>query len=144
MFSRTRQMLVPSLVGSVAVLTFGCSSSPSVSQPPAQSVVLSTCVTSSKVPSITLSDMTPAPTVKVPAGSAIVVLVPPWGAFHDTDVEVADGTVLKEQCSVSLSDHSRRTILTALRPGATRLTATITPPTEAMMPAWQGIVTVVH
>lgn len=105
-------------------------------------MVLSTCRTSSEVPTITLSDMTPVPSVKVSAGSSLVVLVPPYGSFHDTEVQLTDGTVLKEQCSISLADHSRRTFLTALRPGTAHLSATITPPTEAMMPGWEGIVTV--
>jgi len=138
--SRLHRILVPSLVGSVALLGYGCSS---------QSVVLSSCLTASKAPTITLKDIIPAPRIRVPVGTALVVLEPPYW-LRDTEVQVTDGKVLKEQCSVSLSNHGRRTIFTALRPGTSGLSATITPPQpfspgwDLNMPGWLGTVIVVH
>jgi hypothetical protein len=83
--------------------------------------------------------------ISVPVGAHLVVLIPPAapaGTEEDTDVTIADELIVNEQCSVSLPNHTRRTILTAVHPGTTALSATIAPPTETLMPAWSGTVIV--
>ena len=91
---------------------------------------------------ITLSDMSPRPTVTVPVGELLVVMVPSWGWGDATDVSIGNSTALSEQCSVLLPDHGRRTILLVLAAGQSTLSATVTPPSDAAMPAWLGTVVV--
>jgi hypothetical protein len=91
-------------------------------------------------PSIILSGMSPSPKVTVLVGARIVVLVPRWSWGDATDVHVGNSMILSEECSILLPDHDRRTILLALGPGRSSLSATVTPGSEAMMPAWLGTV----
>jgi len=59
-----------------------------------------------------------------------------------TDVHPARHGILREQCTVLLPGHGRRTILLAARPGSTRLGATVHRASNLMMPAWGGTVIV--
>jgi len=92
--------------------------------------------------SITLSDMSPSPKVTVPVGARIVVLVPRWSWGDPTDVHVGNSRILSEECSILLADRGRRTILLAFGPGRSSLSATVTPGSDLMMPAWLGTVVV--
>lgn len=73
-----------------------------------------------------------------------------WGAATDVTfnsgevlpVKVTDLAALNERCTTSLADAGRRTILVAQSPGQVGLFASITPPTQAAMPAWNGEVIV--
>jgi len=91
---------------------------------------------------ITLADRLPAPVVTVPLGAHIVVTVPRWGTGAATDVDVARGGILREECTVLLPDRGRRTIFLAARPGSTRISATVEPASNLFMPAWMGEVIV--
>lgn len=93
-------------------------------------------------PSITLSDISPTPTVVVRVGQELLVKVPPWHFGNATTVAVEHPSLFQVQCSVLLPDRGRTTVLLALGAGESRLSATITPPTEALMPAWVGTVNV--
>lgn len=93
-------------------------------------------------PSITLSDMTPIPAITVSVNSTLVALVPPWPDESATDVHVVNPSVLSQTCTVLLPNGGRRTALYALAAGQTLITATVTPPTDTMMPAWEAMVTV--
>jgi len=81
--------------------------------------------------------------VTVKAGSFVVVVVPPWSWGRATQVHVARSGLLREVCSVQLSNHGRRSIYVARAPGASYLGATVRPPSNLMMPAWGGKV-IVH
>jgi hypothetical protein len=105
----------------------------------------SSCSLSAGSPSLTLSDMSPAPGVTVPVGARIVVSIPSAaqaGPEEDTDVHIVNDLAVKEECSVSLPNHGRRTILLAISPGTSGLSATITPSTDTAMPEWLGTVDV--
>lgn len=91
---------------------------------------------------ITLTDTSPAPMVTVPPGGHLAVTVPRWGWGTATDVHPASAGILREQCTVLLPGHGRRTIFLAARPGSTRLSATVQPASKLMMPAWGGKVIV--
>jgi hypothetical protein len=102
-----------------------------------------TCNPGSQTVSLTLSDMSPSPQVSLRAGDVLVVEIPPAAyGEEDTDVYISDAHVLAKRCSVLLEDRGRRALLVALAPGQSGLYATVTPPTQAMMPAWMGEVTV--
>jgi hypothetical protein len=111
------------------------------------------CSLPSGTPSITLSDTFPVPTITVPVGTSFTVVVPPGGetatevTFNSGDVlpvKVTDLAALKQRCTTSLADTGRRTVLVAQSPGQVGLYATITPPTQAAMPAWNGEVIVTN
>ena len=87
---------------------------------------------------ITLTDTSPTPKVSVPPGGHLVVTVPRRGQGTATDVHPARHGILREQCTVLLPGHGRRTIFLAARPGSTRLGATVQPASNLMMPAWGG------
>ncbi|HLX51225.1 MAG TPA: hypothetical protein VKS82_23115 [Streptosporangiaceae bacterium] len=70
------------------------------------------------------------------AGAHIVVTVPRWGWGRATDVDVARGGILREQCTVVLADHGRRTIFLAAGAGRTWVGATVQPASNLAMPAW--------
>jgi hypothetical protein len=91
---------------------------------------------------ITLSDKSPTPMVKVPLGGHLVVSVRRWGWGTATDVHVARSGILREQCTVLLPGHGRRVVFLAARPGRTWLGATVQPASNLMMPAWGGRVIV--
>ena len=93
-------------------------------------------------PYITLDDRLPRPTLSVPVGVVLVVEVPRWGWGEATDLSISNTRVLQEQCSVLLADHGRRTILLAVGRGHSDLEATVTPASNAAMPAWLGNVVV--
>jgi hypothetical protein len=57
-------------------------------------------------------------------------------------VHPARAGILREQCTVLLPGHGRRTIFLAARPGSTWLGATVQPASHLMMPAWGGKVIV--
>jgi hypothetical protein len=91
---------------------------------------------------LTLTDTSPAPAVTVPVGATLVVMVPPWHVGKATDVHIDKTGILSHTCSVLLSNHGRRAVLRARRPGETGVFATVTPAGQAGMPAWLGKVTV--
>lgn len=91
---------------------------------------------------ITLTDSSPAPVVTAAVGAHIVVTVPRWGTGRATDVYVARSGILREDCTVLLPDHGRRTIFLAIGPGRTRISATVEPASSLFMPAWAGEVIV--
>lgn len=94
-------------------------------------------------PTVTLTDTAPTPTLTVRAGTLFVVLVPAWHFGTATDVHIGNPNVVVEACSVVLPDKGRRAVLVALAPGRSFLSATITPATEAMMPAWSAEISVI-
>ena len=91
---------------------------------------------------ITLTDTSPAPVVTAPPGAHIVVTVPQWSWGAATDVDVARGGMLREQCTVLLPGRGRRPIFLAARPGRTRVGATMEPVSDLAIPAWAGEVIV--
>ena len=111
--------------------------------PPAVPTEEPGCPAPRSSPTVTLSDTVPMPTISVGIGTVLVVLVPPWHFGTATDVHVGNPAVVSERCSVVLAGGGRRAVLNALAPGHSYLTATITPATNAMMPAWSAKVTVV-
>src|SRR5215813_2798535 len=84
---------------------------------------------------LTLTDRSPVPSVTIKAGSLVVVMVPRWGWGQATQVRVARPGLLREVCSVVLSNHGRRTIYVARVPGATFVGATVEPASNLAMPA---------
>jgi hypothetical protein len=78
----------------------------------------------------------------VEVGASVTVVVPPWSWGDASDVRIETPGVLSEQCSVLLPNRGREEILTALSPGHSGLFATVTPPSDLMMPAWLGTVEV--
>jgi hypothetical protein len=91
---------------------------------------------------ITLANTSPTPMITVPPGGHLVVTVPRWGWGTATDVHPARAGILREQCTVLLPGHGRRTIFLAARPGSTWLGATVQPASNLMMPTWGGKVIV--
>jgi len=102
----------------------------------------SSCEAPTDAASIVLSYVSPAPTVTIPAGSLLVVEVPPWHFGDAADVQISNPKDLTENCSTLLPDHGRLAVMKAASPGKTTLSATITPATDAFMPAWIGYVVV--
>jgi hypothetical protein len=78
----------------------------------------------------------------VSAGQAVVIIVPRWHQGDATDVQIADSGILAVECTILLTGHGRRAILLARRPGKTSVFATVSPASQAAMPAWLGQVTV--
>jgi hypothetical protein len=58
---------------------------------------------------ITLTDTSPTPKVSVPPGGHLVVTAPCWSWGTATDVHPARHGILREQCTVLLPGHGRRT-----------------------------------
>jgi hypothetical protein len=92
-------------------------------------------------------------TITVSVDTRFTVLVPPdFEAATDVSlnsgdanpVKVTHRAALREECTLLLPDNGRRTILMALSPGQVGLSATITPATNLMMPAWMGEVIVTN
>ena len=145
-----RRFAASIVAGGVAFVALGCSATPAATDnvgthatnsPP----VLTSCTTSSAAPTIVLGDTTPAPTLSVPVGAVVVVLIhSPFvrAPEKDTAAHIQSPLVLKQLCSVLLPDHGERTLLSAISTGTSGLDATITPPTQVMMPAWSGTITV--
>lgn len=146
---RRRSTVLAGLLVATAALAMAACSSASANpggvthpDPTKTDAVGSSCSPATGAPSITLTDMSPAPTVTVPVGTRLVVLVPPWNDEEETPLQRGDPTVVGEECSVTLSDHGTRTILLATAPGRSTLSATVTPGSDTMMPAWLGTVVV--
>lgn len=94
---------------------------------------------------IFLTDVAPQPVVTIPVGTLITVTAPKWRSpFHDTVITISDPSVLHQQCTELLPDGGRVAVMKASVPGNTFLGATITPYTNAFMPAWGGHVVVVR
>ena len=74
---------------------------------------------------ITLSDSSPEPVVTAPPGTHIVVIVPGWWTGTATDVGAASGGILREECTISLSDGGRRTVFAAVKPGTTQIVSVV-------------------
>jgi hypothetical protein len=118
------------------VLVAGCATAP------ANSLSSGSCPVGSAKAVIILTDKLPSPVVIMPVGVAIVVTVPRWTSGTATDVNVAAGGILREECTVLLPGGGRRTVFQALRPGSTFLGASVKPTSGAFMPAWSGKVIV--
>jgi hypothetical protein len=91
---------------------------------------------------ITLTDTAPQPVVTVELGARVVVTVPRWGWGRATDVHVARGGILREECTVLLRGGGRRTVFLAAGPGSTWVSATVEPASGVLMPSWGGEVIV--
>jgi hypothetical protein len=91
---------------------------------------------------ITLTSVLPGPVVTVRPGADLVVIVPGWWWGTATDVHPANAGVVAEVCTTILPDRGRRTIYLAARPGRTRLSATVEPASDLMMPVWGGEVVI--
>ncbi|MGD0067443.1 MAG: hypothetical protein ABSB76_28905 [Streptosporangiaceae bacterium] len=91
---------------------------------------------------MTLTDTSPQPVVTAPPGARVVVIVPRWGWGTATDVDVVRAGILREECSALLPGGGRRTIFLAVRPGRTRVDATVEPASDLAMPGWLGNVIV--
>lgn len=109
---------------------------------PATTIPETSCPTPAGSPSITLSDMLPNPAVTITVDTILVAVVPPWPGETATAVHIVNPIVLSQTCTVLLPDGGRRTLLYAVSAGHTLITATVTPPTMAAMPAWEASVTV--
>jgi hypothetical protein len=139
-----------------AVLVAGCGTVPARTVPartvpprsdggpvhPASTMAGGSCPAGSKKSVITLTDTLPVPVVIVPLGAEVVVTVPRWGRGTATDVHVATGGILREECTVLLPGGGRRTFLLAVEPGSTTVGATVAPASGTFMPAWGGEVIV--
>jgi len=95
------------------------------------------CPDPSTVKVLTLSYMSPLPTVTVHPGDSFVVIVPAgnWGAIPKVSIPHTD--VVRRECTQLLSNGSRREVLFASAPGTLMLFDTL-PPRETMDPMWQG------
>jgi hypothetical protein len=91
---------------------------------------------------ITLANTLPEPSVTVTSGAHLVVIVPAWTWGTATAIHVTRAGILRKQCSVLLPDRGRREVFLAVRPGSTRVNATVAPARSLMMPAWGGRVRV--
>jgi hypothetical protein len=141
-------ILVGVVVATAALAMAACSSARAnpggISHPSGTKTdaVGSSCSSPTGAPSLTLTDMSPTPTVTVPVGTHLVVLVPPWSDEEETPLHLGDPSVVGEECSVTLPDHGTRTILLAGAPGTSTVSATVKPGSDTMMPAWLGTVVV--
>jgi hypothetical protein len=91
---------------------------------------------------VVMSDTTPTPSVAVAQGACVPVKVPASGAGTATDPTPNESGILREVSSQVLPDRGRVTVFQAVKPGRAALHATVTPPTDAMMPAWSLVVDV--
>ncbi|HVT69384.1 MAG TPA: hypothetical protein VHF26_16660 [Trebonia sp.] len=132
-------------LGMAAAAVVGCSGTTSATAAPLRHGHVAAARSCSARPgwaAITLADTSPVPAVTVPPGGYLVVTVPHSSAGTATDVHPAGAGILREQCTVLLPGHGRRTIFRAARSGSTSLGATVEPASGMMMPAWRGEVTV--
>lgn len=109
---------------------------------PTTTVPRSSCPAPAGSPTVTLSHTFPIPSITVSVNTVLVAIVPPRPEESATDIRRVNPTVLSETCTELLFDGGRRTVLHALNTGQSLITATVTPPPETMMPAWQATVTV--
>jgi hypothetical protein len=116
---------------------------PTTVPPPTTTVPRGSCPAPPGSPTVTLSDMSPIPSITVSVNTSLVAMVPPSPDESATDIRTVNPTVLTETCTELLSNGGRRSILYALNAGHSLITATVTPPTQTMMPAWQATVTVI-
>ncbi len=129
----------------VAVAVAGCSGSAGTGPTHLTShqlVSKRSCLARRGWATITLTDTLPGPVVTVTSGARLVVIVPRWTWGTATPVQVARSGILRQQCTVLLPRGGRRTIFLAVRPGSTRLGATVEPASNLAMPAWGGRVIV--
>jgi hypothetical protein len=91
---------------------------------------------------ITLTSILPGPVVTVRPGAHLVVIVPGWWWGTATGVHPASAGVVAEVCTTVLPGRGRRTVYLAAGPGRTRLSATVQPASDLMMPAWGGEIVV--
>jgi hypothetical protein len=136
-------MVLAGLLVTTAGLVMAACTSGGATQPiRTKTVAADPCSPPTGAPSITLTDTTPTPTVTLPVGTRLVVLVPPWSNEDETSLHRGDPSVVGEECSETLPDHGTRTILLATAPGRSTLSATVTPGSDTMMPVWLGTVVV--
>jgi hypothetical protein len=86
---------------------------------------------------LTLSDDSRA-VVTVAPGAYVAVTVPGWWTGSATDVGVYRSGLLREDCTIPLPAGGRRTIFTAIKPGATGLQSDVEPASPLFMPGWDG------
>jgi hypothetical protein len=91
---------------------------------------------------LTLSDTTPTPRISVAPGRGVIVHVPKWSWGHATEVTSSTPAVLRQICSMLTKGGGREAVFVAKRAGTSRLSATVSPASDLMMPGWQGVVTV--
>jgi len=77
----------------------------------------------------------------VPVGANFTIVVPRWGWGQPTDISIVH-PVVSEGCSVLEADGARDVVVVARSAGDTYIGATVTPASNAEMPAWGGEVTV--
>lgn len=93
-------------------------------------------------PTLTLTDLVSRPALTVEPGEVMTVMVPPWHWGQASDLTIVRQDVLGERCSVLLGDGGRRAVVVARAAGHSEIGATVTPASDAMMPAWGGEVIV--
>ncbi|HEY3907461.1 MAG TPA: hypothetical protein VGM14_26385 [Streptosporangiaceae bacterium] len=133
------------LAGLAAAALAGCTSSVAAGSPLPRSrpaPVAALCRAKPGAATIRLTDASHVPTVTARVGSPVVVIVPRWGWGKATEVHVADGGILRQNCTVLLRGGGRRTIFLAAKPGRSYVSATVQPASDLAMPAWGGKVTV--
>jgi hypothetical protein len=138
------RLAIAAAAGLAAVTLAGCTTAAAASPHQASHLVRAdrSCKAEPTWPVIKLTDGSKQPALTVRAGSRVVVMVPRWGWGKATDVHVISPGILREKCTVLLPDHGRRTIFVAVGQGRTLLSATVAPPSDLMMPAWGGVVSV--
>jgi hypothetical protein len=141
-------VVVAVLVATAGLAMAACGSSANPGGTPAPSTTAAdgigpSCSLAAGAPSLTLSDTSPAPTVTVPVGTRVAVLVPPFSDQSGTPLHRGDPSVVDEVCSVTLPDHGTRTILLAKSPGRSSLSSAAAAGSgDTMVPAWLGTVVV--
>ncbi len=138
-------MRIWAAAAAAAVLVAGCGTVPARTVPArsgADPAAGGSCPAGPKTSVITLTDTLPVPVVIVPLGAEVVVTVPRWDRGAATDVHVATGGILREECTVLVQGGGRRTILLAVGSGITSIGATVAPAGGTFMPAWGGEVIV--
>lgn len=97
-----------------------------------------TCSLGPSAPRLTLTYSVPTAKLSVPVGDRFEVLVPRWHWGHASSLENGNTRVVRQVCSLLPSSGGRRAVFEALRVGVAHLSATVTPPSNLMMPAFAG------
>ncbi len=141
---RSMRIAAATSIIAAALLVSACATSTSPSSVPATTHHSATpkCTTSEAYRTIVLSDTAPTRSISVPIGARFAVAVPRWGWGQATEVSAGRPSVVRQICSIALTDRGRWTLLQARRPGHSSLWATVTPASNAAMPAWMGRVNV--
>ena len=137
-----RRTLTGLLAAGLGAVLLGACGTPSTSSlPPLRTDrLLASCTPGRLMPRLVLEDTSPSHSIDVGVGGTFVVVVPAWAWGQATDpMASVEGTV-REVCSVPTAGGGRRALFTAVRPGTTSLDATVSPASDAMMPAWSGTV----